>query len=235
MRVDPHVEGSVLHVVKRGARGIPIVHDKHDRRHFLQCLLYLNDEHRDENWQTTIKPIPFLTRPNHYPPQRPIVNVWAWTLMTNHFHLILQERRKGGIATFMQRLGGSMSMRANRKYEEKGSLFQGSYRGRVVEDTGDLRWLASYVMVKNIFELYPGGLLKAEKTFEHAWQWGVEYEFSSMKLYATKCASPILAIKENTLLKMFKESQKFKKDSRDMIISFVEKRELENRSALALE
>jgi putative transposase len=226
MRVEPHAEGSIMHVVKRGARGGLIVRDTADRKHFLKCLRYLNDEYTDENWSRSVAHVPHLTRPEYWPPQKPLVSVLAWTLMPNHFHLILREEQKNGIAKFMQRVGGSMSMRANIRYEESGSLFQGSYKGRVVRDDHDLRWLASYVMAKNTLELYSGGLINAVKHFERAWKWGVEYTFSSMGIYGGEVVSPIVAT-NNILFDIFDSPKKFKADSQDMLKGFVERKTVE--------
>jgi len=235
MRVEPHGEGSVLHVLKRGGRGANIVRDESDKKHFLQCLYYLNDEHRDTNWLLSIQQGEFLARPPDWPRQKSLVDVWAWTLMPNHFHLILHERSDGGIAKFMQRVGGSMSARFNAKYQEKGSLFQGSYKARVVDVDADLRWLASYVMVKNTLELYPGGLTKALQNFDNAWRWGSAYPFSSMALYAAQKYSPIIATRDNVLREIFKDLKKFKKDSHDMLKAYAAKRSPENQSKITLE
>lgn len=235
MRVEPHGEGSTLHVLKRGGRGANIVRDESDRKHFLQCLYYLNDEHQDTNWMHSVREQEFLARPSDWPSQKPLVDVWAWTLMPNHFHLVLHERQEKGIAKFMQRVGGSMSARFNAKYHEKGSLFQGSYKARVVEDDADLRWLASYVMAKNTLELYPGGLVKALKSFDVAWKWGIDYPFSSMALYAIKSTSPIVATNENLFLDMFKDPRKFKRDSRDTLDTYVAKNTQKHQEKLSLE
>ncbi len=49
-------------------------------------------------------------------------------------------------------------MSFNVKYKTKGSIFQGSYKGKTIETDDYLKRLAVYIMVKNSFELYPGGI-----------------------------------------------------------------------------
>ena len=105
--------------------------------------------------------------------------------MQNHFHLLLMETREEGIATFMQRLGGSMTLCFNAKYEEQGSIFQGGYKGKLVENDDYLRHLIFYILVKNVLELFPGGLSLAMKNFEHAWDWALAYQYSSLHSHAT--------------------------------------------------
>ena len=68
------------------------------------------------------------------------------------FHLLLEEIQTGGMSKFMQQLCGSMSANFNAKYKEKGSLFQGAYKGIVVDTDAYLRQLIPYIMVKNVLK-----------------------------------------------------------------------------------
>lgn len=224
-----------MHVMKRGARGLPIVRDIADRRDFLRSLLYLNDGYQDCNWRKVTQRTAFPEWPQHWPERKPLIDLWAWTLMPNHFHLIVRENQEGGIAKFMQRICGSMSASANQKYNEKGSLFQGAYKARRVDDDADLRWLASYVMVKNTFELYPGGLKKARENFTQAWEWGLHYQFSSMGVYGSGSASSLIVRDENILYELFNTPSRFKRDSKEMLDGYFEKNKSEEHSALAIE
>ena len=235
MRVDAYTAGSILHVIKRGARGTAIVRNDSDRKHFVRSLFYLNDEYQDANWQKAIKHIPHLARPSHWPKQKRLVDIFAWTLMSNHFHLIVRALSEKAVGRFMQRIAGSMSARFNAKYQEHGSLFQGAYKGRIVEKDEDLRWLASYVMAKNTFELYPGGFQNAVKKFDKAWQWAIKYPFSSIGVYAENISSPIITIEDNTTFKIFEDAKEFKNNSRDMLIHFAEKNTVADYNSLTLE
>ena len=218
MRVQPFGVDSFVHVVKRGARGLPITREEKDRDRFVRLLYYLNDEHQSEFWELDVRRVGHLEWPNQWPERRPLVRILAWTLMPNHFHLLLQEIQGDGVSRFMQRLCGSMSRHFNEKYEETGSLFQGSYRSRTIETDRYLRWAVSYVLVKNVFELYPGGYDRAVKEFEKAWRWGIDsYKFSSLASYARGDASPI--IDTNVLEGFFRSPKDFKECSRDMIMS----------------
>lgn len=135
--------------------------------------------------------------------------------MSNHLHLILKELREGSLAKFMQKICGSMTTHYNAKYGERGSLFQGAYKGRTVDLHGDeyLRYLAVYVMVKNTFELYPGGLTRAIKNFDEAYAWAAKYPFSSLSVYAGGEASPILD--KDIFGELFENTDDFKEFSRE--------------------
>ncbi|GEM_PF-5556426 len=104
-----------------------------------------------------------LVWPDNWKPRKPIVNIIAFILMPNHFHLLVKEIEEGGVAKFMQRVGTGMTMYYNAKYQESGTLFQGSYKARCVDSDLYLKYLSVYIQVKNTLELYPGGLKKAIK------------------------------------------------------------------------
>lgn len=217
MRVEPFSVESYVHVIKRGARGMPIVGDEADKWRFLRSLFYMNDKFFDPNWERVTNGLGLLYRPDNWPERDPLVLILAYSLMPNHFHLLLKEIQKGGTTMFMQKLGQSMTNHFNEKYEQKGSLFQGSYRSKTVGGDEYLRYVATYVMVKNVFELYPhGGLKGATKNFEQAWQWAISYPFSSFGDYASDRES--LIVTKDVLGEIYTKPQDFKKFARDVIL-----------------
>ena len=217
MRVEPYAVNSIVHVVKRGGRGLPITRDENDQKRFVKLLYYLNDEHRSVDWAQDISELQLFERPVSWPERRPLTSILAWTLMPNHFHLLLQETKEGGIARSMQSICGSMSRHFNEKYQEKGSLFQSAYTSRTVDSDEYLRYVAAYIMVKNVFELYPAGLSKASTEFSKAWKWAIqEYPFSSLRAYALGETSPILT--KDVLGEIFESDDHFKLCAQDVIL-----------------
>jgi len=220
MRVEPYSVGSVLHVVKRGARGLNIVRDDADRWRFLKMLYLLNDSHFDKNWVYSKEAKKVFTRPVHWPRRQPIVCIHAFTLMPNHFHLLLGEVVEGGISLFMKRLGQSMTNYFNEKYHEKGSIFQGSYRSQTVDSDEYLRYVTVYILAKNTMELFPsGGLVQAQKDFDSAWEWGRSYKFSSLRDYATEEGNFTSPIVDPKLIQGIFSPKEFKQFSKDMLFS----------------
>jgi len=232
MRVEPHSVGSILHVIKRGARGMDIVRDDHDRQRFSRSLFYLNDSFSDENWNVSLKSCGPFERPEHWPEREPLVHILAWTLLSNHFHLLLEEICENGTAKFMQRLCGSMSAASNAKYSETGSLFQGSYKSRTVDDDVYLRHLAFYIQVKNVLDMYPGGLTRALKEFDKAWDWALRYRYSSLSAYAFGTDSPI--IDKKFLAGLYPNQAAFKDEAYEMLLLNAQHRD-EGFSSILLE
>jgi len=217
MRVEPFSIGSVIHLTKRGTRGTDIVRDSGDKHNFIKSLFLLNDTYMDSNWRRETLGLPLFERPNHWPERKPLVHILAWTLLSNHFHLLVQEVQDGGTAKFMQRLGGSMSMCFNLKYKEKGSLFQSSYHARAVSETSHLNYLMFYILVKNVLEMYPGGLAAASANFNDAWEWASQYRFSSFKDHISGVVSPLIDDPDRLLMDILGKGDSSKQEMKELL------------------
>ena len=133
-----------------------------------------------------------LVWPEHWEPRQPTVSILAFTLMPNHLHLILKEIIDGGISKFMHRAGMSYSKFINEKYKESGSWFEGPYKSRRIESNADLRNALVYTMIKNPFELYPDGLMRACQNFNRAYDQALAYPFTSLAEYTGRGKPAIL-------------------------------------------
>lgn len=181
MRKEPYGVGSFVHVIQRGTRGAPIVRDTEDKNRFLLMLTHFNDEYQSSNWfrDVTYSGNSAFMRPDEWPEQKKLVHIIAFCLLTNHFHLLLEEVQEGGISKFMQRLGTGMSYRYNLKYEERGSLFQGSFRSRTIDRDAYLRYAVAYIQLKNTLDMCKEKI-SFTKDFERAYEWACKYEYSSL-------------------------------------------------------
>lgn len=217
MRVESFGVGSVLHITNRGVRGLPIVRDDDDRARFGRSLYYLNETHTDPFWHRTVADIPPFSQPEGWPEREPLVRILAWTLLSNHYHFLLQEITEGGVSKFMQRLGGSMSACFNAKYQEHGSLFQGSYHARLVSQDEHRQYLLFYVLIKNVLEMYPGGLVAAYANFDKAWEWAVRYPHSSLANCVSGVLSPIITDPEDLVGSFIGTGEVYKKEAKEML------------------
>lgn len=217
MRVEPYSIDSIVHITKRGTRGMDIVRDNDDRERFARSLFLLNEVHSDAYWHREAAKLSAFERPSHWPEREPLVRILAWTLLSNHFHLLLQEIKEGGAAKFMQRLGGSMSMCFNLKYKEKGSIFQSAYHGRIIENGEHLNYLAFYILIKNVLEMYPGGLKAALAHFDDAWEWATRYPFSSLSGIISGYPAPIIDDTEGLIAGIIGRGNSFKEEARELL------------------
>lgn len=72
------------------------------------------------------------------------VRLHCYVLMTNHYHLLV-ETPKGNLSRLMHDLNGSYTNYLNRKRRRSGHLFQGRYKGIVVERDSYLLELSRYL------------------------------------------------------------------------------------------
>jgi len=218
MRAEALDVGSYVHVVQRGTRGLPIVRDNLDRFRFLLMLTHFNDQFAPLNWFRDLQDDGLqetLLRPEIWPPQDKLVNITAFALVENHFHLLLQELTQGGIARFMQRLGTGMAKRFNERHKERGALFQGGYRGKVVSDDDYFRYVSVYIQIKNAFDVHPKGYRWACDHFDDAYDWASSYPYASLGDYAGKLNRPTV---EKEFLSSLYSQDEYREFARDVIL-----------------
>ncbi len=154
--------------------------DQNDFKRF-QALLYLANN-TDPIDFSAIKNIPYeviFTTPR----KQRLISIGAYSLMVNHPHLVVQERRENGITAFMHKLGTAYTSYFNRKYERIGNLMVKPFRSKHISDESYLRRVVQYVHL-NVAELFEHGWKNGDvrniKTLE---QKLLHYKFSSLPDY----------------------------------------------------
>ncbi|TET92719.1 MAG: hypothetical protein E3J46_00930 [Desulfobacteraceae bacterium] len=110
--------GAWYHVTSRGNEKKKIYSDDQDKRRFLEIL----SETR-----------------NLYG-----VEVHAYVLMENHFHLVLMTS-EANLSSFMQRFNTTYTVYYNRRHKRSGHLYQGRYKAILIEEDNYLLELSRYV------------------------------------------------------------------------------------------
>ena len=231
MRKEPFGVGSIVHIYNRGNRKQKIVNDEKDRWHFLQMLFYFNNDSSIDNLFRTLQDMLKLNFyrmfiwPLEWSNRNTLVRIIAFCLKDNHFHLILQEIKEGGTAKFMQKFGTGMTNYFNTKYKENGSLFQGSYKARLVDTDNYLKYLSVYIQVKNVLESYPGGVEHALENFDDAYKFALDYKYTSLSAHILQ-NSETNKIIDNQILKDFFTNDEYKNFVKECLsnISFDEKK-----------
>lgn len=73
------------------------------------------------------------------------INIIAYCLMPNHFHLILKQLTDNGISGFITQILDSYSKYFNKKYERNGPLWEGRFKNVLVNSDEQLLYLSSYI------------------------------------------------------------------------------------------
>jgi len=212
--------GSYIHVYNRGVKKMPIFRKHEDLERLLFNLYYFNHADRmPDNWKREIgvlKDLEHFQWPDVWGERQPIVSILAFSIMPNHLHLMIKEIVDGGTSKFMHRVSMAYSKFINEKYKESGSLFQGAFKSRLIEEDVDFRNLAAYIMVKNSFELYPRGLKAAIQHFDNAYEQMANDPLSSLGVYSGTRSSPIIS--KDLLGELFETPESFKEFARESML-----------------
>lgn len=120
--------------------------DKQDYLRFIHDLYELNDQERVELNYYKFRDCEIddkITKVNKL--RKPLVNILAFCLMPNHYHILLAPRVENGIPRFMQKVNMGYSKYFNQKYERTGTLFQGRYKSILITDDTHFLHLPFYI------------------------------------------------------------------------------------------
>lgn len=149
MRKIPFANEEIYHVYNRGTDKRTIFEDPYDFQRFLQSLQEFNTLDPIGNiYANSFNKKDTLLRDSVSKSER-LVEIVAYCLNPNHFHLLLRQTSDNGISKFMHRLGLGYTMYFNSKYERSGSLFQGKFKAIHVDTNEYLLHLSTYVNLNN--------------------------------------------------------------------------------------
>ena len=137
------------HLYNRGVEKRNIFNDDNDKLRF-QRLLYLANGDRSVVFKR-VQGEPLDTDRG-----KCRTGLIAYALMSNHFHIIAQEIKPGGISSFMGKLSTSYSMYFNTKNERSGTLLCRPFRAKHIDTDDYFRWLLSYVHLNPLDLVEPG-------------------------------------------------------------------------------
>lgn len=156
-RKYPFAVGTIHHIYNRGVAKCTICLDHADYWRFLQGLCLFNDtksanrvlwEIERNRGRLTLGVLKdYIVNPANE--RERLVRIMAYCVMGNHYHLLVEEIREGGITQFMHKLGLGYARYFNDKHERVGSLFQDKFKNILVDDDRYLQYLLVYINVLN--------------------------------------------------------------------------------------
>ena len=156
----------VYHVMLRGINRQDIFEDDED---YLQMtsILRAQSERYDEKG---VSLSPFCT-------------FYAYCLMSNHLHLLIQER-EDTISNIVKRIGVAYAHYFNKKYERNGHLFQDRFRSEPVDDIGYFVTLLRYIHQNPL----KAGIIENINDYP----WSSWKEYSSEKCSTSLCSTRVV-------------------------------------------
>ncbi len=130
--------GEFYHLYNRGTDKRIIFNDDEDRERFTSLMFLCNS---DRN--IVYRDIPIgLTY--GYERGNTLVDILAYCLMPNHFHVLICGKNDGDVSLFMQKLSTAYSMYFNKKYKRTGGLFEGTFKAKHADTDEYLKYLFAY-------------------------------------------------------------------------------------------
>lgn len=204
------------HVYNRGVDKRTIFSDEGDLDRFLLSLEEFN----------TIEPIGSIFEKFHSKKfgkkesADRLIEIVAYCLNPNHFHLLLKQVHDGGISAFLQRLCGGYTKYYNHRYKRSGVLFQGVFKSAHVDTNEYLLHLSAYINLNySVHRLDKFGS-EASKFVKSRSSWE-EYTLS-------EDPSSELCFKDN-VMGQFRNKLEYKRFAENSLLGIVERRDLAKR------
>ena len=143
LRKIPFVNNEIYHIYNRGTDKRIVFQNESDYKRFLDSVIELNTKNpfgglylKSFLGENNIKNIDHKNK---------LVEIIAYCLNPNHFHLMLRQFADNGISKFMQRLGTGYTLYFNNQNRRNGSLFQGKFKSIHVDTNEYLIYLSTYI------------------------------------------------------------------------------------------
>ncbi|MBU1091590.1 transposase [Patescibacteria group bacterium] len=235
MKKPIFVNNKIYHIYNRGVEKRKIFMNDKDYFRFIHDLFEFNDEALSSNMNFYFNPETMKVESQYLDqlkekkkPRKLLVEILIFTLMPNHFHLLLMQKKEGGIVKFMQKLGTGYTNYFNKKYERVGSLFQGRFKAVKIEEHAHILHLPYYIHLNPLKLINYGSstsIVRQMKFLEN-------YRWSSFPDYVKKKNFPSVTQRE-FLLDFFGGEEKYKKETKDWLKD--SQRNLENMKDIILE
>ncbi len=133
------INNSFYHIFNRGVDKRIIYGDNRDRLYFLYELNNLNTSRTAQNLKRKLERGSTSFKKEEY------VEIVAFALMPNHYHIILKQIADKGISKYMHKLGTGYTMYFNKKNKRSGSLFEGRFKAKAIPNDEYLVHLSRYI------------------------------------------------------------------------------------------
>lgn len=161
--------GEHYHIFNRGISKNIIFLDEADYIRMLFSILFFQHKDSIQNLHRSLDNFSYKSLPSSLDKlaqeviNNRMVELVAFALMPNHFHIIAHELKEGGISHYLQRIEIAYTKYFNTKYKHSGYLFQGPFQSVHIEDNEQLLHLSAYVHLnhreigewKNKENIYP--------------------------------------------------------------------------------
>lgn len=138
----------LFHLIGRGVDKRTIVLDDDDRIRFVHDLYTFNDSKPAAHSESKL-------RQEAKEKRKQLVDIHAWALMNNHYHMLVSERAEGGISQFMKKMNMGYAKYFNKRYVRSGALWQGKYRKVHIQRDAHFLYIPFYIHLNPLDYTHP--------------------------------------------------------------------------------
>lgn len=194
----PFVNNEIYHVIARGVAKKPIFISSNDYYRAFELI----DFYRRGTLSLRFsyfsrlpkkKKEEFLKRIGNI---KPVVEILAFCLMSNHLHFLLRQLEKRGISIFMSNFQNSYAKYFNLRHKRIGPLFQPMFKAVRIEDDEQLVHVSRYIHLNPVSSY----LIEIEELEDYPW--------SSFGVYLGK--RKLEFVEPNLILDYFGKREKYR-------------------------
>lgn len=178
----------IYHVLNRGVDKRKIFMDKQDYFRFIHDLFEFNDENPTLNLYYAFKKAGnnIDIERQYNKPRKMLVDILAFCLMPNHYHLLVKPRKEKGLPLFMKKLNMGYAKYFNLKNNRSGALFQGRYKAVLIANESHFIHIPYYIHCNPLDLIYPEWRERKIKNPKQASEFLASYRWSSHPDYLGK-------------------------------------------------
>lgn len=187
MRKQKLALDNIYHVYNRGVEKRPIFMDDRDYLRFIKDLAIFNDSRSADNFSES------KNIEQRLEGRKLLVDILAFCLMPNHYHLLLRPLSKNGITEFMRKLGTGYVNYFNLKYQKRvGPLFQGKFKSVLINNEAQFIYIPCYIHLNSLDLIMPKWREKGVKNKKQALSFIDNYRWSSHADYRGQFRNPFV-------------------------------------------
>ncbi len=202
--------GELYHVYNRGVDKRDIIMDLYDLFRILESIDAFNSTDQIGSiFEYSRKGKRFRSRGPK------LVEVVAFNILDNHYHLVLKQLVDNGISMFMRDFSAGYTKYFNEKYKRSGALFQGPFKAEYVSSNEYLMYVVDYVNGNNYIH-------KLSKMDDSVLKWGAR---SSLEQYTRDKSEWKNKYFECNIIKSeFDDRERYLKNVKELAETIIEKR-----------
>lgn len=207
------IAGNIYHVLSRGVDKRKIFLDDKDNFRFIHDLYEFNDINPINNnlYKYNASGRRYIEKPREF-----LVDILAFCLMPNHYHLLIKPRSDEGLVKFMSRLNMGYAHYFNKKYERKGVLFEGRYKLVPIINESHFIHIPYYIHLNPLDLISPDWRQREISDYKKSIDFLEQYRWSSHIDYIGYKNFPSVTSRD-FLLNVFGGHQNYKKDIEEWI------------------